>query len=1077
MKKTKLTNLRTLLALLFIAALLQVGAIESYAQLRVTGTVTISSSGESLPGVNVSVQGTTIGTITDINGNYSIEAPNSQSVLLFSFIGFEPQEITVGSQSRINVALGESAIGLEEVVVTALGISRERRTLTYSVAEVSGEAITSAGEINLGTALQGRIAGVDVSTSASGALGSSRVLIRGNTTVSGSGSPLYVIDGVPSGIGGGTNIGQYGGSDSGDGLTRINPDDIESISVLKGGSAAALYGNRASNGVILITTKSGASAAARPGIGVEYSMTYSMDNPKVVPDWQYEYGSGRQGQAPADAGEAIAYGRYSWGAKMNGQMVYNPDGEMRPYLPAKDNVKHFYSTGTSFTNTLAISGGTQAANYRFSISNMDVAGMVSNNKMNRKIFSLNVNGNTKDKLIYSGRLQFNLSKTDNTTPLGDFTNNPNASIAMMATSLDARTLKLENGDGTDDSGNEFKWTEDNFVTNPWYYLTHRSNESISRRMSGNFTVRYNILESLYASFRASTEFTGSESHNLSYLGQLNSPYGSLSRSTGHGISFEYETHLGFKKDIGNISVNALFGGNRRHTPWYSGFNLSTSGDHWLEPDNYNWSNLQSRPSSHPTPNPGPESMTNSLYGSLDLGYGNFLFLSFTGRNDWSSAHTNINQVINNMTHLNNIFYPSVGLSYIVTETWQSRPAWLSYLKTRASWAQVGGGFSGTYSGVFTYSYSSTTHEDQRMMSLPSSMLNWAIKPYSTTTMEAGFDARLYNNRIGVDFTLYKRFTVDERVTVNLPPSASFSGGPINAGEIYNKGVELLLTGSPITSRTGLNWDVTLNMAYNKNMVVDIAKEYGVTFLNQATSRDGNGYVRHFIDHPYGMVAGYDYRRSEISGEIIYNKATGYAEKTLELIPLGKGTPPLNISMTNTFNYKNLRLSFFIDSKWGGVIYSGTNAYGTLYGKHKMTTANGIRENGITVTGVTQEVVGQDSEGNNIIEESPFTAHHSAEAYFSNLYNTITTEFVQSSDYIKLRQIDFGYSLPRTLINNLNLPIQSARFSFVARNLWLIYSKIDNVDPESSINSASGYGIESFGILPSRSLGFSLSVGF
>jgi hypothetical protein len=226
-----------------------------------------------------------------------------------------------------------------------------------------------------------------------------------------------------------------------------------------------------------------------------------------------------------------------------------------------------------------------------------------------------------------------------------------------------------------------------------------------------------------------------------------------------------------------------------------------------------------------------------------------------------------------------------------------------------------------------------------------------------------------------------------------------------------------------------------------------------------------------------MVAGYDYRRSETSGEIIYNQATGYAERTTDLIPLGKGTPPWNISMTNTFSYKGFRMSFFIDSKWGGVIYSGTNAYGTLYGKHKMTTANGVRESGVTVKGVWEEVVGQDADGKNIVVEHPFEKNHSAEAYFSNLYNRITTEFVQSSDYIKLRQFDLGYSVPRAWLTKNNIPVQSLTASFVARNLWLIYSKTDNIDPESSINSGSGYGIDSFGIIPSRSLGLSLSVRF
>src|SRR5690554_3881369 len=423
--------------------------------LQVTGQVK-DSQGATLPGVSVRLKGSDVGTATDVNGAYSLNIPNGNGTLIFSFIGLVSQEVAVGGRTSINVELKDESTGLNEVVVTALGITREKRTLTYAVTEVGGENFTKAREINLGNALTGRIAGLNATSTATGPGGSSRIVIRSNGSLNGDNQPLVVVNGIP--IENGTSgAGTYGGTDRGNGLSSINPDDIETISVLKGGTAAALYGSRAANGVILITTKSG---SAQQGIGVEFNSTYTAETPRNLLDWQYEYGSGSRGLKPTSTSEAIAFGRMSWGAKLDGSMVFNPDGVERPYVAHKDNIQNFYDTGSTFSNTLAISGGNETANFRFSASNLDNKGIVPNNSLNRKTFSLSANANLSDKILFEGRASYSVEDNKNRPYTADFNKNANAGTQIIATSLDVRDL----APGYDENGNEFTWSDYVYVT-------------------------------------------------------------------------------------------------------------------------------------------------------------------------------------------------------------------------------------------------------------------------------------------------------------------------------------------------------------------------------------------------------------------------------------------------------------------------------------------------------------------------------------------------------------------------------------------------------------------------------------
>ena len=1001
---------------------------------QVSGVVT-DEQGAPLTGVTVLLKGTQQGTYTDAKGHYVLDVP-ADGVLVFSFLGYQSQEVPVNGKSTVDVRLLPDKETLNEVVVTALGISREKKSLSYAITEVGGDQFTKARETNLGNALSGKIAGLNSSAPATGPGSSSRVIIRGNGSLSGDNQPLYVIDGVPIDNTTQGSASTYGGLDQGDGLTSINPDDIESISVLKGGTAAALYGSRAANGVILITTKGG---KARKGIGVELNSTLTLSRPLESPDWQYQYGSGNLGQAPTTKGEAISNGRTSWGAKLDGSMVIQPDGESRPYVAQKDNYKHFYNTGTAFSNTVALTGGSEDINFRFSASNLDNDGIVPNSSLNRKVFSLSVNSTLANKIIFNGRGQYSIEKNRNRTNLVDFTMNPDASVKLIATNIDVRTL----APGYDSRGYETPWNDYVFVVNPYFAINKVKNSDDRRRFIGSFSVRYNLTDYLYARARLGVDYYNINGDNITPTGIQFNPEGSMTQRQNTFYERNAELLIGLDKSFGRFSVSALAGGNMMHRK-AQGYNFSS--DLFNVPFDYFLTNGK-----NPTFTPNyRESGINSLFGSADIGYNNYLYLNLTGREDWFSTLS---------PESNSIFYPSVGLSFVFSEAWKSRPSWLSYGKARVSWAQVGGGAPDPYALNLIYVAQSSSHLGQQLMNISGSTIPNDLRPYTSTTTEVGLDLKMLKNRLGVDITLYDRKTTNDIVSASVPRSSSYNNVSLNVGEVQNRGIELLLTGTPVQG-SKFGWNVSYNMAYNKNTVVKLAPGLSSLALPGATARTGNGYVYNFEGMPFGMVAGYKAKRND-EGQIVYNAANGLPVQS-DFMALGRGVPPLTMGLSNEFHYGNLSMSFLLNGKFGNKMYTATTAYGTYYGLDKRTVANGVRESGVKVSGV-------DTDG------KPFSATVPAQQYYQGIAYSITDDFVQDAGFIKLRQLVFGYNFPASML--AKTPIQSLNISFVARNLLLIYSQVKNVDPESSFTNSNAQGLENFGVPPTRSYGFNLQARF
>ncbi len=1001
----------------------------------VTGSITDENE-NPVAGITINVKGSRNGTTSDATGKFSIEVSHG-GTLVFSSVGYTSQEIPVNGLSVINVKLLKESQSLSAVVVTALGIRKDAKALTYAVTQVGGEELTKAREINLGNALTGRVAGVNATSTATGPSGSSRVVIRGNGSLNGDNQPLYVVNGIPINNSNQGSPGTFGGIDRGDGLLSINPDDIESMSILKGGTAAALYGSRAANGVILITTKSG---RAQKGLGVEFNSTYTLETPVKLTDWQYEYGSGSRGAAPGSKAEAVANGRMSWGAKLDGSSVMQPDGVARPYSAQKDNIKNFYNTGKTLSNTISVLGGSEVANFRFSASNLDNKGIVPKSSLNRKSFNLSINANLKKKIIFEGNAQYNIESTDNRTFTADFQKNPNSGAQLIGTNIDVRTL----APGFEATGYETLWNDYIYSTNPYYAINKITNSDARRRFIGSFSLRYNITDWLYARARIGIDNFNIKANNIEPTGLAFNNRGSMTSDQILSNETNSEALIGLTKGFGKFSLNILAGGNQMKNT-YDGVTLSSG--FFNVPFQYFISNGSSQTFTQNF----SQLAINSLFTSADIGYNDLLYLNLTGREDWFSTLDIAN---------NHLFYPSVGLSFLLSNAWKNKPTWLNYGKLRGSWAQVGGGAPNPYGLNLTYTAQAQQYiNGATLMNITNTTIPNKLTPYISTTSEIGIETRILNSRLGVDITLYDRTTTNDIVPASVPFTSGYTSVALNVGKIKNKGIELLLTGTPVKHAT-FSWDVSFNFAYNKNTVLKIADGLTSLFLPGATTRTQNGGIYHFQGMPFGMIAG-NRARTDSKGQIVYNSATGIPLQSA-LMPLGKGVPPYTAGISNNFSYKNFNFSFLIDGKFGAQVYSATNAYATQFGLDKRTVEGGIREKGIAVSGVDQN-------GN------PYTGNVSAQTYYSTIWATLTDQFVTDADFIKLRQVILGYTFPRTILGKT--PIQSLNISFVARNLLLIYNTARNIDPESSYSNGNAQGLENFGLPTARSYGLSLQVKF
>ena len=1012
------------------------------AQSKTISGIISDAAGVPLPGATVLLKGTTTGTSTDFNGSYAISVPED-GVLVYSMMGFKSQEISVTGQSTINITLQEDVSALDEVVVTAFGFERKTRSLAYATAEVQGEDFVEARAINLGNALSGKVAGVVVSNPATGPGGTSRVVIRGGSTLTGNDQPLYVVNGVPINNDNQGAAGTWGGNDGGDGLSTLNPDDIENISVLKGNTASALYGSLGANGVILITTKSG---TARKGLGVTFNSNLLVDRAIDHTDFQKQYGNGINNLKPTNQTAATDYGVLSWGAPLDGSQVVQFDGVQRPYSDLGEGINDFFNTGFTLTNTLGLSGGNENHTYRFSLSNLSNEGVVPNSGFDKNMLTLNINGkygrlSSQVSATFSKEVRLNsprVSDTPGNINFGVYTKPANISFDTMRGVTD----KL----GANQDGTELMHQGNPFAQNPYWAAYQWLREDDQNRLFGNASLKYDFTDWLYVQGRFGTDVTNSKFTSSEAYGTAFKPLGDYNIFNDRIREDNYDLFIGINKEFGDFGMDVLLGGNMNRTS----FERARIGGNDLSiPFFHSINNVTNQTYTYEFRSAG----RNSVFAQANISYKDYLYFNISGRQDTFSTLNPDD---------NSVFYPSVGLSFVMSEV-IDLPSIFNYLKLRTAVAGTGGSEgSNPYQLNQTYAIDGVGHNGATLGRINGDFLpNASLTTYLSSEIEAGFETRLLNNRLSLDFTYYSRKSEDLILPISVSRTSGFSSTNINVGQLTNKGVELMISGTPVKNQN-FQWDASFNMANNISEAIDLgtdAEGNAIDFLNREDARTLQERIRHVVGRPLGLIYGFEHKT--IDGQKVYT-SEGLPVRG-DFVELGQGVHPFSAGLNNSFRYKDFFMNFLIDIRSGGSLYSGTNVILYSTGQHKGTLPG--RENGLTVTGV-------DDNGN------PLTVNIAADdvrAYY-NAYNDITANFVYDASFAKLRELTIGYKFPSSLLQKTFF--ESASVSLTGRNLWLLWSSVPNVDPESGYSSNAGaQGLEYFSAPVTSSLGINISVGF
>ncbi|MBI6120106.1 SusC/RagA family TonB-linked outer membrane protein [Salegentibacter maritimus] len=1028
-------------------------------QQSISGTV--SNTDGPLLGVNVFLKGSINGTQTDFDGNYVLDNITKGDTIVFSFIGYRTKEIKVGDDSTLDVVLDKELSNLDEVVVTALGIKRESRALGYAVSNVTGDDLNSGRQTNAVQALAGKVAGVDISGTTAGPSGSTRVVIRGNSELSGNNNPLYVIDGVPMDNSQLGEAGKWGGYDYGDGLSSILPEDIESISVLKGASAAALYGSRATHGVILITTKSGQK---KPGIGVEYSSNVSVvEILSHFDDYQREYGQGRSGILPMDVSTGQGTTQSSWGAKLDPSIdsyIYN--GELKPYENVPNNILSFFRRGLSVNNSVSLSSSN---GFRASISDMSYKDIVPNSDMRRNTFMIKGGATLGEKLKVEGKVNYTRESVNNRPALSDNPNNIGNAIIGLAPNFNQKWLG-ENY--KDEFGRYIDWNGGNiYRINPYWAINEMSNESLKNRVMGYLMLNYKIAPYLTAQIRGGTDFYNFKAEEYSPYDTPTASTGSFKLSQINVNESNFEGLFRFNKQFNKLHVSAFVGGNirlyQREAYINQGFDEVQSGIQSI----LNYREMTLNPTNY-------RKQVNSVYGSVNLGYNKYAYIDFSLRNDISSTLSADNR---------SYFYPSVSGSFVFSTFFNLDKEILSFGKVRASWAQVGGDTS-PYRLNLTYGLYPYTFQGNALGNISTGVIpNKNLKPTETTSYEFGTDLRFFNGRLNLDAGYYRKSTTNQILNLSTSSTTGYKSATINSGEIVNQGIEIALSATPFKTKN-FEWNASLNYAKNINEVVKLHPN--VKNYELAAARWAGAFIYASEGEAYGNIVGKGFRRDG-NGNIIFKNGLPTYESDLKT--LGNGVPDFTLGLLQSFRYKRFSLKVLFDMKWKLDIYSMSafqaHANGTStntlegraewYNSEEQRRAANVDEANWTPTGgyVGEGVknIGTDDAPQYV----PNDVYVNPQDYWTNVGANTPEPFIYDGSYIKLREVNLSYSLPKKTL--LRMPLQSITFSIYGSNLAFLFKKVKNFDPESNYNTSNGQGLE-YGSLPSRrNLGFSINAKF
>jgi len=1096
--------MRRLTLILFLAVFVGMGSL--WAQTKtITGTVTGSDDGQPIPGVSIIVKGTTIGTITDTNGKYSLAVPQDATDLIFSFVGMETEDVSIQGRSVIDITLKSEALDIDEVVVTAMGISRQKKALGYAVQDVKGDDLAKVPNDNVLNTLNGRVSGVQV-TSTSGAVGaSSRITIRGNSSLRSNNQPLFVVDGVP--ISNATSgAGQWGGQDFGNAVADIDPENIESMTVLKGASAAALYGSRALNGVILITTKKG--SAQKKGIGVSYNFNIGFSNIYILPDYQNKYGQGYYGSeywykhlGAEDKGltyQEFAQGDYkwyagfsyydgNWGGTMDGMdeswgprldiglklpqfdspYTLDADGrpvyEATPWVSQPDNVRDFFTTGINQTHNIALTGGNDKVFGRVAYTYDNTKGVIPNTDLVKHTVNVSTHIQLSKKFSVDANVNYVNNSSDNLPGQGYAVNNVMQSLgSWFGRQVNINNLK-DHWQELNPWGNPYNWNS-SYHNNPYWTVNNNTTSRVRNRLFGNVLAKWNINDWMNLNFRAGTDFFQERRKHVEHNQSLDYPNGYFWQNKRFNQETNLDLFLNVDKQLGdNWRVSGMLGGNFRQNIYnYTGM----TANELTVPNFFDISNVNGNPIADMYTS---NRETNSVYAQANISFKDYLFVGATARNDWSSTLPEGEW---------SYFYPSVNVGLDFTRALGIQSKWFSFGKIRGSYAIVGGD-ANPYSLNNVYYANTSAFKGITQYYYTRTLANANLKPEKKKSWEVGADLRFINNRIGLDITYYNSKTTDQIMAIQIPTSSGFGNKWINAGELSNKGIETTLYGDIFKNPNGFSWRMTVNWAKNDNQVVSL---YGDLESLQIGSSWSGLSVQARPGEEYGVIRGLGYVVDEKTGSYVVGD-DGMPLVSQDNKTLGCVTPDWTGGIANDFSWKGLNLHVLIDGRHGGDFFSVTKMFGLYSGILEQTAQDDIRETGVVAGyNALQQYSFVHEDGtplNNNLEDPNNTDVVSAQSFYENFYG-LKEESIIDGSFIKLREISLGYSLPKSMLGNQNV-FQSMSLSFYIHNVALLYVDDSNdvkLDPETGYgNGNDGVGFEQYQLPPSRTMGLKLSVSF
>jgi TonB-linked SusC/RagA family outer membrane protein len=1018
--------------------LVVIASKEGFEQHEVSGQVVSSENGESIPGANVFIKGSTTGTITDIDGKFNIIVPDGETILVFSFVGYDPVEIPAGGVTDIRVRLEESSKKIKEVVVTALNIARDKSSLGYSITQVGSEEITQVKQNNPINSLAGKVAGLQISSTPSGVDGSSRVVLRGISSLSGGNRPLIVIDGIPVSGGSYGGASEWGGTDKGDALSDINPDDVESMSVLKGAGAAAVYGSRGANGVILITTKKGKK---RKGLGISFNSSFMIENPMKLPELQNEYGQGAFGRYPTEV-----YGSmddivgeepwiWGWGSKMDGSLKEDWLGNEIPYEGQPNPFKEFYRTGNTFINTLAFDGGNENTTFRASVTNQNSSGMYPTNDMNKQTFNLHGSSKFGKGIEMNAKITYIHNKVKNRPYLAEDPANAGWSLGALPRNV---VLKTVDEFAMAPDGSE-QWAWDRTVSNPYWTMYNKKNNDEKNRLQGLVSLKFKFSEKFDLLIRSGLDLTNRNAKEYVAAGSYNhaSYQGSMSQNFNNGYEWNNDFLFTYDQKLSeSININLSLGGNYRYNQWKS---IGQGGSEWKVPDFYHMSNLQN----YYTWESFGQKEVLSLYGMGTFSFKNYLYFDFTYRNDWSSTLPAAN---------NSYSFYSGNISFLFTEAFNIESSVLTNGKIRASVARVGND-AGAYQTTNYYSVGQSSFP-YPLGGMSSRLAFQNFKPEITDSWEVGTNLSFFKNRLEFDFTYYDGTTDNQIMPVELAPSSGFGSIMVNAGEVRNNGFEVLFSGTAI-SQADFNWDLSLNFSKNISEVVSLYQ--GVDRRVLLSGVTGFAFVEIRPGEPFGSIYGYDYARNEKGQKLVDDY--GYPLKS-EYKKLGDINPDLIGGLSNRLRYKNFNLNFLIDFQLGGEFFSQTKLYHDLFGtsprslkgrEEWYSTHTGLLY-GTPISGVVPKGYLEDGVNVNTGEVNDVVVQPMLRNVNVIYFSKIVSDYIFEATNVRMRELSLGYSFPQRWLKSS--VVKNVNISFVARNLFFFYNSSGDYDPESGFNSGS-----------------------